>query len=52
MPDKTKYGNISLAYSFATHVAEVEVDLETGQVEILKMTAAHDSGRVINPRGV
>lgn len=51
VPDETKYGNISIAYSFATHVAEVEVDLETGQVNVLRLVAAHDAGRVINPLG-
>lgn len=50
VPDrKTKYGNISLAYAFATHVAEVEVDVETGVVTVLQLIAVHDSGRVINP---
>jgi len=38
------------AYSFATHVAIVEVDEETGQVQVLQMIAAHDVGRAINPR--
>src|SRR6185295_725585 len=36
-------------YSNGTHVAEVEVDLETGAVTILRYTVAHDCGRVINP---
>ena len=30
-------------------VAEVEVDLETGQVEIKRVVAAHDVGKAINP---
>jgi carbon-monoxide dehydrogenase large subunit len=37
------------AYSNGTHVAEVEVDIETGAVAILRYTVAHDCGRVINP---
>ena len=37
---------------YACQVAEVEVDMETGQVEILKITAVHDVGRAINPVGV
>jgi carbon-monoxide dehydrogenase large subunit len=37
------------AYCSGTHVAEVQVDLLTGGVKILKYTVAHDSGRVINP---
>jgi carbon-monoxide dehydrogenase large subunit len=36
-------------YSNGTHVAEVEVDIETGAVRILRFTVAHDCGRVINP---
>ncbi|MHC5011135.1 MAG: molybdopterin cofactor-binding domain-containing protein [Planctomycetota bacterium] len=39
----------SPAYSFCACVAEVEVDLETGAVKVLKLTDAHDVGRPINP---
>ena len=35
--------------SFAAHVAEVEVDAETGHVELRKITAVHETGRVLNP---
>lgn len=31
------------------HLAEVEVDTETGQVRVIKVVAAHDAGKVINP---
>jgi CO/xanthine dehydrogenase Mo-binding subunit/aerobic-type carbon monoxide dehydrogenase small subunit (CoxS/CutS family) len=34
------------------HLAEVEVHLETGQVRALRIVAAHDVGRAINPQGV
>ena len=34
--------------TFGAHFAEVEVDIETGQVRVLKHAAAHDSGRIIN----
>ena len=37
------------AYVFATQIAEVEVDTETGEVEVLKIAAAHDCGTAINP---
>jgi aerobic carbon-monoxide dehydrogenase large subunit len=37
------------AYCNGTHVAEVEVDIETGAVEILNYAVAHDSGNLINP---
>lgn len=36
-------------YSNGSHVAEVEVDADTGQVTILKYTVVHDCGTVINP---
>jgi CO/xanthine dehydrogenase Mo-binding subunit len=36
-------------YTFGTHAAEVEVDVETGQVRVLKYAACHDVGRAINP---
>ncbi|MBI2881843.1 MAG: xanthine dehydrogenase family protein molybdopterin-binding subunit [Candidatus Tectomicrobia bacterium] len=45
----TKQGNLSTAYPFAAHVVEVEVDEETGAVQVVGAWAAHDVGRVINP---
>ena len=36
--------------SFGAHFAEVEVDTDTGNVRILRYVAAHDSGRILNPR--
>ncbi len=39
----------SPAFSFGSSVCEVEVDVETGKVRIVKFTDAHDSGTVINP---
>ena len=48
-PDKDAYGNVSLGYSYAAHIAEVEIDLETGLISLVRMVAAHDSGQVINP---
>jgi len=41
-PDQSTYSN-------GTHVAEVEVDIETGQVKILRYVVMHDCGHVINP---
>jgi CO/xanthine dehydrogenase Mo-binding subunit len=37
------------AYSYATQMIEVEVDTETGQFDILRVVAAHDVGRAVNP---
>jgi CO/xanthine dehydrogenase Mo-binding subunit len=39
-------------FTFGTHLADVEVDLDTGQVRILRYIAAHDVGRAINPLSV
>ncbi len=36
-------------YVYAAQIAEVEVDTETGEVEILRIVAAHDCGKAINP---
>ena len=38
-----------LAYSNACHVVEVEVDIETGGVRILRYIALQDAGRRVNP---
>lgn len=45
---KTGQGRPYLSYSFATHVAEVEVDTETGKIDVVRYVACHDAGRVIN----
>ena len=44
-------GDMHFAYSFAAQAAEVEVNLETGEVEVLRVIAANDVGKVINPLG-
>jgi len=50
LPDFEKgTGNISATYAYGTQGAEVEVDTETGEVKILRMVAAHDVGKVLNP---
>ena len=36
-------------YSFGCHTAEVEVDTETGIVRVIKVVAAQDLGKAINP---
>ena len=45
-------GDMHFAYSFAVQAAEAEVDLDTGVVQILRVIAANDVGRVINPLGL
>ena len=40
------------AYSYQAAVAEVTIDLETGQLTVDKITTAHDCGRALNPANV
>jgi 4-hydroxybenzoyl-CoA reductase subunit alpha len=49
---ETGAGNISGAYSFGAQAAEVDVDLRTGRVNVLRMTAAIDCGKPLNPMAV
>jgi xanthine dehydrogenase YagR molybdenum-binding subunit len=37
--------------TFGVQVAEVAVDVETGEIRVEKIAAIHDVGRVINPLG-
>jgi len=39
----------SPAYSYSAQVAEVTVDVESGQVTVDRVVAAHDCGKAINP---
>ncbi len=39
-------------FTFGTHLCDLEVDLDTGKVRLLRYLAAHDVGRAINPRSV
>ena len=50
--DRDGQGSPYATYGFAAQIAEVEVDLELGTVKVLKVHAAHDVGRAINPTEV
>jgi CO/xanthine dehydrogenase Mo-binding subunit/aerobic-type carbon monoxide dehydrogenase small subunit (CoxS/CutS family) len=50
--DENGQGQPYATYGFAAQIAEVEVDLELGTVKVLKIHAAHDVGRAINPTQV
>jgi CO/xanthine dehydrogenase Mo-binding subunit len=50
--DRDGQGAPYATYAFAAQLAEAEVDLELGTTRLLKITAAHDVGRAINPTQV
>ena len=50
--DRAFKGDVSAAYAWATQVVEVEVDTQTGIVRLVKVTGAHDVGRVLNRLGI
>jgi CO/xanthine dehydrogenase Mo-binding subunit len=47
--DENGQGNPYAVYGFGAHMAEIEVDIELGTARVLKVTAAHDVGKAINP---
>ena len=47
--DKDGQGVPYATYAFAAQMAEVEVDIELGTVKVLRIVAAHDVGKAINP---
>jgi CO/xanthine dehydrogenase Mo-binding subunit len=47
--DKNGQGVPYAVFGFGAHLAEIAVDTELGTVQVLKITAAHDVGRAINP---
>ena len=49
MDPETGQGKPFSTYVYATQIADVEVDDETGEVEVLRIVAAHDCGTPINP---
>ncbi|MDA4118384.1 MAG: xanthine dehydrogenase family protein molybdopterin-binding subunit [Thaumarchaeota archaeon] len=42
LPDRTE------RHSFAAHFAQVEVDQETGAIQVVRYVAVHDSGEIVN----
>jgi 2-furoyl-CoA dehydrogenase large subunit len=48
-PDDQNRVRVQLGFSAAAHVAVVEVDLETFEVEVLRYAVVHDCGKEINP---
>lgn len=50
--DENGQGVPYACYGFATQVALVEVDLDLGTTKVLKIAAAHDVGKAVNPQQV
>lgn len=48
--DEKGQGDVYFTYVYSANVAEVEVDMETGQVKLLALYSAHDMGQPINPQ--
>jgi len=49
---QTGQGDIWPDFTFGAVAVELAVDLETGQIEVLKCAACHDVGRAVNPAAV
>lgn len=44
-----EYDPASITYGYATHAAQVAVDLDTGKVRLEKYWLVHDAGTTVNP---
>lgn len=44
------HGQPNFLYGYVAQAVEVEVDTETGQVRVLRVTSAHDVGKAVNPQ--
>ncbi len=45
----TGQGNMAASWTFGCQGAEIELDLESGQIQVLRLITALDAGRIINP---
>lgn len=44
------HGKSNFLYGYTAQAVEVEVDTETGQVRVVRVTSAHDVGKAVNPQ--
>src|SRR3546814_9925203 len=49
LDEKAFYDPLNFTFPGGCHIAEVEIDPDTGVVRVERMTAVDDVGRVINP---
>jgi CO/xanthine dehydrogenase Mo-binding subunit len=49
MDEETGYSTPNFSYAYSAQAAEVEVDTETGHVRVIRVVAADDLGKAINP---
>ncbi len=49
LEETTFYDPANFTYPFGTHIAVVEIDRETGEVDVLRYVAVDDCGEQINP---
>jgi CO/xanthine dehydrogenase Mo-binding subunit len=47
--EETGYSTPNFSYAYSAQAVEVEVDTETGQVRLVRVTSADDVGKAINP---
>jgi CO/xanthine dehydrogenase Mo-binding subunit len=47
---ETGHSEPNFAYGYMAQFVEVEIDIETGIVEVVRVVSAHDVGRAINPQ--
>jgi xanthine dehydrogenase molybdenum-binding subunit len=50
--DENHMGDLSASWAYAAYVAEVDVDTETGEIRVDRITVAQDVGRVMNKIGL
>ena len=47
---ETGRSNPNFAYGYMAQIADVEVDVETGHITVMRVISAHDVGKAINPQ--
>jgi CO/xanthine dehydrogenase Mo-binding subunit len=45
----TGQGNMAASWTFGCQGIDIEIDLDTGRIEVLRLVSAQDAGRIVNP---